>query len=61
MAWKDNKISELKVLSKTGNTCRINTSIPMKVKSGGKNIKAKKLKDGTVEFKTTPGDEYILD
>jgi len=60
MAWTDKKISELKVLSKTGNACRINAGIPMRVKSDGKTLKVKKYKDGSIEFKTSAGEEYIL-
>jgi len=60
MEWEDKKITELKVISKAGNPCKIKAGIPVRVKSGGKNIKVKKLKSGSIEFKTTAGEEYIL-
>ena len=60
MAWKEKSITELNIVSKAGNTCRIKAGIPVQVQSGGKNIKVKKHKDGSVEFKTIAGEEYIV-
>jgi alpha-L-fucosidase 2 len=60
MAWKEKNITELRVLSKVGNTCRIKTGKPLRGNSEGKNVKVKKYKDGSVEFKTTAGQEYIF-
>ncbi len=60
LAWEDGRISKLEVLSKKGQTCRINPKTKVKVTSNGKRVKTKIQDDGTVIFDTKPGARYIL-
>ena len=60
MQWNDGKITRVEVLSKKGQTCRINPKTEVKVTTGGKDVKVKQLKDGSIEFKTRPGNKYTL-
>ncbi len=57
-AWKDRKISRLRITSKAGEVCRLEYETAMKIKSSGKPIKYVKLPDGTIEFKTQKGFSY---
>jgi alpha-L-fucosidase 2 len=60
MRWADGKITQVEVLSKKGQTCRINPKTKVKVTTGGKTVKYKTLKDGSIEFDTQPGKKYTL-
>ncbi|MFZ1306126.1 MAG: glycoside hydrolase family 95 protein [Ferruginibacter sp.] len=58
--WKNKMITQLKILSKAGEVCRIELKPGMKISSNGKNINFKKLPDGIVEFKTEKGSVYLI-
>jgi alpha-L-fucosidase 2 len=58
--WKEGKVNQVEILSKTGNKCRIKAGISVNVSSKGKKVKVKKLKDDSVEFETEPGVLYTL-
>jgi alpha-L-fucosidase 2 len=60
MQWVDGQITQVEVLSKKGQTCRINPKTKVKVTTNGKGVKTKTLKDGSVEFDTQPGKRYTL-
>ena len=60
MQWVDGKITQVEVLSKKGQTCRINPKTKVKVTSNGKDVKSKRLKDGSIEFDTQAGERYTL-
>jgi len=60
MQWSDGKIIRVEVLSKKGHTCRINPKTDVKVTADGKHVKSKTLNDGSIEFKTSPGQKYTL-
>jgi alpha-L-fucosidase 2 len=60
MKWKESKITSVEVLSRAGEICRIKTGIKPKVKSDGKNLKIKKLSDGSIEFPTIKGGRYLI-
>ena len=60
MKWKDKMITDLEILSKTGNICIVNPKGKFKVTLDGKNVDSKTNKDGSIEFKTTKGTNYKL-
>lgn len=51
MKWKNNNITEVKILSKAGKICRIDVGGKIKLTKNGKKIAAKTYDDGSVEFK----------
>ncbi len=57
--WKNKMITQLKILSKAGEVCRIEWKPGMKISNNGKKISFKKLPDGNVEFKTAKGAVYL--
>ncbi len=61
MEWKDKDINWLEIHSKAGLTCRVDPGMPVKVTSGGKPVKVKKHKDGSVEFETEKNTKYLLE
>jgi alpha-L-fucosidase 2 len=58
--WAEGKVTEMKVLSKAGEVCRIRVGRPVTVASRGKAVDAKELADGVVEFPTTKGESYVV-
>ena len=60
MKWKDKKITDLAILSKTGNICIVNPKGKFNVTLDGKDVDSKTNKDGSIEFKTTKGTTYKL-
>jgi alpha-L-fucosidase 2 len=56
--WKSKKVTQLKILSKAGEVCRLEYVPAMKIMSNGKPIKYSKLPNGTIEFKTQKGFSY---
>jgi alpha-L-fucosidase 2 len=56
-AWKDKKVTRLKITSKQGGLCRVESIGKVKIKSNGKNVKLK-LVQGVVEFDTQKGGVY---
>jgi len=60
MKWKDKIITEVDIISKAGEICRIDDVSNFKVTKDGKKVAAKTNKDGSVEFKTVKGGWYKL-
>jgi alpha-L-fucosidase 2 len=60
MQWADGRITRVQVLSKKGQTCRIDPKTKVKVTTDGKHVKSKTLKDGSIEFDTRAGQKYTL-
>ena len=56
--WKSKKPVSIKMLSKGGQVCRI-VGIAS-VRSNGKAVTLRKLKDGVIEFNTVSGQQYLL-
>jgi len=56
--WKNKTVTQLKILSKAGETCKIAFKPGMKITSKGKNITFKKLPDNKIEFNTIKGAVY---
>lgn len=60
MKWADKEITELEVISKAGNLCRIDAGGKFKVTKDGKKVSVKTNADGSFEFKTEKGAVYSL-
>ena len=60
-SWKNKMITQLKILSKAGELCKIEYKPNMKISSNGKHVTFKKLSDNQIEFKTIPGAIYIIE
>jgi alpha-L-fucosidase 2 len=60
MQWTDGQITRVEVLSKKGNTCRINPKTNVRITKDGKDVMSKTLKDGSIEFDTDLGAKYRL-
>jgi len=60
MQWTDGRITHVDVLSRKGQTCRINPKTEVLVTADGKQIKCKAFKNGSVEFETMAGQRYTL-
>lgn len=60
MEWKNGQIIRVEVLSKKGQTCRINLKEMVKVTNRGKRVNTKTEKDGTIKFATKTGERYML-
>ncbi len=56
--WQNKKITALKILSKAGEVCRIETNPNVKITNNSKNVYFKKLPGGIIEFKTVKGENY---
>jgi len=60
MKWKDGKVTEAGILSKSGEICRVNAGVRIEVFSKGKEVKAEILKDGSVVFGTVKWERYEI-
>jgi alpha-L-fucosidase 2 len=60
MQWTDCRITHAEVMSKKGQTCRINPKTKVKVTADGKQVKCRTHKDGSIEFETRAGERYTL-
>lgn len=60
MEWDDGQITRVEVLSKMGQSCRIDPKAKVTITADGNPVKYKTLEDGSIEFKTHPGRTYTL-
>jgi alpha-L-fucosidase 2 len=60
-AWKNKTVSQLNILSKAGENCRIEFKPGMKISSNGSNVTFKKLPGNKIEFATTKGAVYRVE
>lgn len=58
--WKNKVVTQLKILSKAGEVCRIEFKEGVKISSNGRNISFKMLPDNKIEFTTTKGAVYLV-
>jgi len=58
--WKNKNITEVEILSKAGNSCRIDAKGKFKVRMDGKPVASRIHEDGSLEFKTSQGKIYKL-
>jgi alpha-L-fucosidase 2 len=59
--WQEGKLDKGVIRSKTGNTCRIRTAVPIRVSLAGMPVKTTEPSKGVVEFETQTGRTYTLD
>ena len=57
-AWKNKTVTQLNILSKAGEVCRIEYKPGMKIMSDGKKVAFKKTANGLAEFTTLKGFVY---
>ncbi len=57
-AWKNKAVTQLDILSKAGEVCRLAYKPGMKVSNNGKKVALKVLSDGKIEFGTVKGGKY---
>jgi alpha-L-fucosidase 2 len=57
-SWKNKAVTQLKIVSKAGEICRIEYQPGIKVNGNGRNIGFKKLPGNIIEFKTSKGNTY---
>ncbi|HQW93233.1 MAG TPA: hypothetical protein PKY28_09050, partial [Ferruginibacter sp.] len=60
-AWKNKMITQLHILSKAGEVCRIEFKPGMKISSNGRKVSYKKLADNKIEFATAKGSVYLVE
>ncbi|TSD66733.1 glycoside hydrolase family 95 protein [Inquilinus sp. KBS0705] len=58
--WQQSKITAVKVLSKQGQLCHINTGGKPVITYNGKKIKYSTQQDGSLQFETQKGGVYVL-
>jgi len=60
LRWEAGRLAEARILSKLGRPCRARTNVPVAVLAGGKPVRNLRPEAGVVEFRTEPGQTYIL-
>ena len=60
-AWENKKVTRLKITSKAGETCRIESKPGARVSHNGKAVTVKKLPNGIIEFNTVKGGIYTVE
>ena len=60
LKWENGALREASIYSRNGKTCRIRTSLPLKVKCEGKAVRCGRPEKGILEFKTVRGQRYLL-
>lgn len=58
--WDAGTVKKIGILSKAGETCRINPGFKAKVTSGNKSVRYKTMPDGSIEFATEKGKSYQI-
>ncbi len=58
--WKNKMLTQLKILSRAGEVCRIEIKPGMKISSNGKKVVFNKLANGLIEFNTVKGAIYFV-
>jgi alpha-L-fucosidase 2 len=59
-SWKDNKVTQLNIKSKAGETCRIEWKPGLKITSNGKAVPFKKENNRVAAFQTMKGSVYLV-
>lgn len=59
-SWKNKTVTQLKIVSKAGEECKIEVKPGMKISTNGKTVPFKKLPGGLVAFKTIKGQQYTI-
>jgi alpha-L-fucosidase 2 len=61
MRWREGKLSHAEIRSELGRTCRVRTQGRAVVMANGKEIAAREVSAGVIEFPTVAGGRYELD
>lgn len=59
--WQNKKITQLKIVSKAGAICQIESKPGLKITNNGKAVTFKKNTAGAIEFKTVKGEIYVIE
>ncbi len=59
--WKNKMVTQLKIVSKAGELCRIEFKPGMKISNNDRNVPFKKLPNSIVEFKTIKDAVYLVE
>jgi alpha-L-fucosidase 2 len=59
--WENKQLTQLKIKSKAGKTCRLEAKPTVKVSSKGKEVKFNPLAGGIIEFDTVKGGVYVVE
>jgi len=59
-AWKNKTVTQLEILSKAGEVCRLKYKPGIKISSNGKKVNYKKTTNGLIEFNTVKGTVYLV-
>lgn len=59
-AWKDKKLTRLRITSKAGEACKIKSSPSLKVKHNGKSVRVLNIGNGLIQFDTQKGASYDI-
>lgn len=60
-SWKNNELTEIEVLSKSGKPCRIKVGKEARVFLNEKEVDSKPNSDGSIEFSTLKGSRYSIE
>ncbi len=61
LEWKNNKLTDLEIISKAGENCRINIGSDCRIFTYGKRVRKKEIEAGIFEFETKAGAVYNID
>ncbi|MBP7051720.1 MAG: glycoside hydrolase family 95 protein [Phycisphaerae bacterium] len=59
--WREGKLDKGVIHSKTGNTCRVRTDVPVRVSLAGAPVRTVEPSNRVVEFETQAGRSYVID
>jgi len=59
-AWKNNKLTDVEIISKAGEKCRINIGSDCKIFTSGRSVAKQEIEDGVFEFETEAGSIYSI-
>jgi len=59
-AWKNNKLTDVEIISKAGEKCRINIGSDCKIFTSGRSVAKQEIEDGVFEFESEAGSIYSI-
>lgn len=59
--WDNKKLTQVEILSKAGEICRIKVNLNVKIISNNRDMKFKKISNGVIEFPTEKGVKYFIE
>ena len=60
LAWKEGRLTRLRIASLNGNRCRVRAAASLVVTLNGRPVAATTPEPGVIEFQTTVGAAYVL-